>query len=542
MEAAGVQGLIAGTVVRRFLGDLHIVDMRFTHAGRGDFHELGLVAQLVYRRAAAVTHGLAYAADHLEDDGQHAALVGHAAFDAFGHELVGLHARFLEITVGRAVRHRADAAHAAIRFVAAALVQDHFAGRLFRAGEHRAHHDGRRAGGQRLRDVARVADAAVGDARHAGAFERLGDVGDRGDLRHADAGDDAGGADRARTDADLDRVRAVFDQRLGGGRRGDVAADHVDLRELGLDPFHAVEDALRMAVGRVDHQHVDAGGDQQLDAFLILLADADGGADQQLALRILRCQRVLGRLLDVLDRDQAAQFELVVDHQHALEAVLVHQALGLGRVGVLVDVDQIVARRHLGARLGVEFLFKAQVAVGDDADHHVAFDDRETGNTILLGQRDDVADLHLRRNRDRVAQHAGLEALDAQHFARLVLRAQILVDDADAALLRHGDRQTGFGHRVHRGRQQRDVQRDIAGQASFQGRIGRQNIRIRWNEEHVIKGQCFLEETHSISYRRKSRLYRFFMASSLQVGKTSAKPPPTLTGQSNHGEICRTLY
>src|SRR5476649_1588433 len=533
MEAAGVQGLIAGTVVRRFLGDLHIVNMRFAHAGRGDFHELGLVAQLVYRRAAAVAHGLAYAADHLEDDSQHAAFVGDAAFDAFGHELVGLHARFLEITVGRAVRHRTDAAHAAIRFVAAALVQDHFARRLFGAGKHRAHHHGRRAGGQRLRDVARVADAAVGDARHAGAFQRFGHVRDRGDLRHADAGDDTRGADRARADADLDRIGAVFDQGLGGGRRGDVAADDVNLREAGLDPAHAIEYALRVAVGRVDHQHVDA--------LLILLADADGGADQQLALRVFRRQRVLGRFLDILDGDQAAQFKLVVDHQHTLQAVLVHQALGFGRVGVLVDVDQLVARRHLGARLGVEFLFKTQVAVGDDADHHIAFDDRETGNTILLGQRDDVADFHLGRDGDRVAQHAGFETLDAQHFAGLVLRAQILVDDADTALLCHGDRQTGFGHRIHRGRQQRDIQRDIAGQASFQGRIGRQNIRIRWYEEHIIKGQCFLEETHSISYRRKSRLYRFLGSPSLQVGKSLQKQACALTGPPNHGEICRTV-
>ena len=38
--------------------------------------------------------------------------------------------------------------------------------------------------------------------------------GDRGDLRHADARDDARGADRAGTDADLDAVGAGFDERL----------------------------------------------------------------------------------------------------------------------------------------------------------------------------------------------------------------------------------------------------------------------------------------------------------------------------------------
>ena len=45
-----------------------------------------------------------------------------------------------------------------------------------------------------------------------GALERLGHARDRADLRHADAGDDARGADRARSDADLDRVGAGFDQ------------------------------------------------------------------------------------------------------------------------------------------------------------------------------------------------------------------------------------------------------------------------------------------------------------------------------------------
>ena len=42
---------------------------------------------------------------------------------------------------------------------------------------------------------------------------------DRGDLGDADAGDDAGRADRARADADLDRVGAGVDERLGA-RRG----------------------------------------------------------------------------------------------------------------------------------------------------------------------------------------------------------------------------------------------------------------------------------------------------------------------------------
>ena len=82
-----------------------------------------------------------------------------------------------------------------------------------------------RPGGQRLGDIARKADAAVRDQRYAGAFECRGDVRDGGDLRHADACNDAGRADRAGTDADLDAVRTRFDERLGGFGGNDVAGD-----------------------------------------------------------------------------------------------------------------------------------------------------------------------------------------------------------------------------------------------------------------------------------------------------------------------------
>ena len=74
-----------------------------------------------------------------------------------------------------------------------------------------------------------------------------------------------------------------------------------------LDPLHAVEHALRMAVRRVDDDHVDAGLDQRLDALLGVAAHADRRADAQPAVLVLAGVRMLGRLEDVLDRDQAAQ-------------------------------------------------------------------------------------------------------------------------------------------------------------------------------------------------------------------------------------------
>ena len=127
---------------------------------------------------------------------------------------------------------------------------------------------------------------------------------------------------------------------------------------------------LRVAVRGVDHQHVDAGLDQRLDALFGALADADRRADAQLALLVLAGVRVLGCLEDVLDRDQAAQLAVAVDHQHALEAVLVHQRLALrSRLAPSLTVTSRSCGVMMSAHRLVELRLEAQVAVGDDADH-----------------------------------------------------------------------------------------------------------------------------------------------------------------------------
>ncbi len=78
------------------------------------------------------------------------------------------------------------------------------------------------------------------------------------------------------------------------------------MRETLLDPAYALQHALAVAVGRVDHQHVDAGLHQQFDALVVVWADTDRGADAQLAVGILAGVRMFGGLDDILDGDQAA--------------------------------------------------------------------------------------------------------------------------------------------------------------------------------------------------------------------------------------------
>src|SRR5215213_9933154 len=108
-------------VIRRLLDDLDIMHVRFAHAGGRDLDELALRAQLVDRRAPGVAHARAQAAHELLDHPHRAAFVSDAPFHAFRHQLVDVHVGVLEVAVRRALLHRAERAHAAIRLVRAAL-------------------------------------------------------------------------------------------------------------------------------------------------------------------------------------------------------------------------------------------------------------------------------------------------------------------------------------------------------------------------------------------------------------------------------------
>ena len=181
---------------------------------------------------AAVAHARAQPADELVDAALQAAAVRHAALDAFGHELLGLLDVALEVAVAAARRPSRRASPCR--------------GRPCRSGPGRARprRAPRRCRRRASRSSRRSTPAAsalttspenlMPPSAMTGTPCARGDAGgveDRGELRHADARDDARRADRARADADLDRRRARLDQRLGalGGR--DVAADDRQLRE-----------------------------------------------------------------------------------------------------------------------------------------------------------------------------------------------------------------------------------------------------------------------------------------------------------------------
>ena len=108
-----------------------------------------------------------------------------------------------------------------------------------------------------------------------------------------------------------------------------LPAIDLELARQALDPRDHLDHAARVAVRRVDDEHVDAGRDQRLGALARVRADADRGADAQPARRVLGRARELDPLLDVLDRDQALEDAVRVDDRQLLDPVAVQQLLGL---------------------------------------------------------------------------------------------------------------------------------------------------------------------------------------------------------------------
>ena len=107
-----------------------------------------------------------------------------------------------------------------------------------------------------------------------------------------------------------------------------------------------------------------------------------------------------------------------------------------------------------------------------------------------LRQLEQFADRAIRRDRDRIADDAAFEFLHRAYFARLLLDRHVLVDDADAAFLRHCNGKARLRHGVHRSGHQRNVQRDRSGQAGLEIDFGGQDVGQGRQQQNVVEGEC----------------------------------------------------
>ena len=308
--------------------------------------------------------------------------------------------------------------------------------------------------------------------------------------RHADAGNHSRRANRSGADADLDGVDTALDERFGRFRRRHVAGNQIDARMLAANARDHVEHALRMAVRRVDDDDVDVRSHQRSGTFGRIARNPDSGADAQPAQGVLAGVRILDLLLDVLDRDQALELEIAIDDEQLLDFVAVKDlSRGIER-GADRHRDEVLARHHRRNRT-VDVCLEAQVAVRENADEPAFFrarlGDRHARNPVFLHQLERFVDAVLGRQRDRVDDHAALGSLHAIDFRRLLFDREILVDDADAAVLRHGDGQPGFRDGIHRRAGDRHVQLNVAREPARDVDLARNDRRMSRHQKHIVK-------------------------------------------------------
>jgi hypothetical protein len=227
---------------------------------------------------------------------------------------------------------------------------------------------------------------------------------------------------------------------------------------------------------------------QRLGAREAGIAHTGGGADAQSALLVLASVGVRLALLDVLDGDKTDALEGVVDHQQLFDAVLVQKLLGDIETDADAHRDHVLGHQlpHRLLRIGGE----AHVAVGQDADQlAIRLHHRDAGDAVTLHHAERILQRLVGPDGQRVHHHARLVLLHQAHFVGLALDVEVAVHDADAARLRHRDRQTRFRHRVHGGGDQRNVQRDERSKPRPGVGLGRQDRGGSGRKEDVIKRQ-----------------------------------------------------
>ena len=116
---------------------MNIMRMAFLERCGGNFYKLSVLLKLFNGSAAAVTHAAPQAPHKLEDGIFNRALIGNAAFNAFGNKLLCI---LLEVTVFASGLHGGYGAHAAVNLIFSALVKLKCSRAFIGSGKERADH------------------------------------------------------------------------------------------------------------------------------------------------------------------------------------------------------------------------------------------------------------------------------------------------------------------------------------------------------------------------------------------------------------------
>src|SRR5438094_721976 len=250
-----------------------------------------------------------------------------------------------------------------------------------------------------------------------------------------------------------------------------------------------LEHAFGVSVCRVDHDDVAARVHERSRAPQRVRRAAHGSGDPQAAVLILVGVRMAPPLEDVLDGDQPLQDAALVDDGQLLDPVLSEDLLRLVQGGADGRRHQTILGHRLPDR-AVELALELHVAVRDDPHQAArAVHDRHARDPEPLHQPDRLAHRPVGAERNGMKNHPRLAALHAVDLGRLAIHRHVLVDHADAAFARDGDRHLRLRDRVHGGGDQGNVERHATREPRPPVHVPRVHAREPRNEQNVVEGE-----------------------------------------------------
>ncbi len=146
---------------------------------------------------------------------------------------------------------------------------------------------------------------------------------------------------------------------------------------------------------------------------------------------------------------------------------------------------------HHRAHWLVQVALKSQVAIRHDAHKAHAARHRQARDLVLVHDVERLPHRNFRRDRDRVHDHSAFRPFHAVHFFRLAVDRHVAVNETDAALASHSNREARVRHRIHRRRHDRNVDRDFLRQAGARVGLRRKGRTLSRQEQHVVKREPF---------------------------------------------------
>ena len=217
-----------------------------------------------------------------------------------------------------------------------------------------------------------------------------------------------------------------------------------------------------MTMGRINNNGVGTSLNEGVHAFHRVGCHTHASGYAQTALAVLAGHGLVLSLGDVFISNESDEASVFVHHGEFLNFVFLKNQRGGSQVGLLSSGHEVFACHHFLHQL-VEVSLKAQVAVGHDT-HQVlvVVHHGDTADMVFGHQCQCIAYGASALNSHGVVNHTIFGTLDDGHLSCLFLNAHILVNHTDTTLASDGNSHGRFGHGVHGGGDERDVEVNVA--------------------------------------------------------------------------------